>query len=182
MRLAKVVAQLASIVLVAGLLGLLAWRLTTAEKSDVADALGRGERPAAPRFTLERLDGRGNFSLASLSGKVIVLNFWATWCDPCTREAPVLASAHRRWSKHGVEFVGVDVNDLRSDAKAFVRERGLSYVHVRDPAAKTAFDYDVVKFPETFLIGREHRIVARIQGELTREELDEAIERARRAA
>ena len=178
MRIAKVVAQLASIVLVAGLLGLLVWRLTTADKSDVADALARGERPAAPRFTLPRLDGRGDFSLDSLSGKVIVVNFWATWCDPCTREAPVLASAYRRWSKQGVEFVGVDVKDFSADARAFVRKRGLSYVHVRDPVAKTALDYDVFKYPETFLIGREHRIVERIQGELTREELDDAIKRA----
>ena len=181
MRTAKVAAQLASIVLVASLLGLLAWRVTTADKSDVGDALARGEQPAAPRFTLPRLDGRGDFSLASLRGKVVVVNFWATWCDPCTREAPVLASAHRRWSKQGVEFVGVDVKDFTGDARKFVRKRGLTYVHVRDPVAKTALEYDVLRYPETFLIGPEHRIVERIQGELTRDELDEAIERALRA-
>ena len=178
MRPLKVAAQLSSIVLVASLLGLLIWKLTTTEKSDVAAALARGERPPAPAFTLPRLDGRGRFDLASLRGRVIVLNFWGTWCYPCRKEAPILASAHRRWSKRGVAFVGVDVKDLSGDARAFVRRHGLSYVHVRDRLASTALRFDVVRFPETFLIGREHRIVERIQGELSREQLDEAIERA----
>ena len=174
----RIAAQALALAAVAGLLGLLIWKVTHQAGAGVGRDVDRGKRPMAPNFDLPRLDGRGNLRLASLKGNVVVLNFWATWCDPCVREAPVLASAHRAWRGRGVKFVGVDVKDGKSDARRFVRAKGLTYPHVRDPVAKTALAFDAYLYPETFFIARSGRVVKRIKGELTRSQLDANIRRA----
>src|SRR3954452_4462261 len=69
----------------------------------------------APNFALSRVDAPGKLQLAALRGKVVVLNFWASWCYPCNQEAPTLQAAARRWGKR-VVVLGVDVNDPTSDA------------------------------------------------------------------
>ena len=173
----RIAAQALAVALVAALLGLLGWKLATQAGDDAATLLERGERPVAPAFTLPRLDGRGDFRSASLEGKFVVVNFWATWCYPCTKEAPILAAAHRRWSKRGVVFLGVDVRDFSSDARRFAKEKRLSYVHVRDRAGTLADRYGAFRLPETFFIRRDGRIVARIAGELSEDELNDTIAR-----
>ena len=90
----RLAAQIAAVVIVAALLGLLGWKLTRGE-SEVTSQLDRGGSPAAPAFTLERLDGKGELALASLRGKAVVLNFWASWCGPCKDETPLLQEALR---------------------------------------------------------------------------------------
>jgi cytochrome c biogenesis protein CcmG/thiol:disulfide interchange protein DsbE len=176
----KLAGQTVALALVAGLLALLVWRVAH-QGDNAAGELASGRKPLAPSFDLPRLIGSGTLRLASLRGRVVVLNFWGTWCDPCRAEAPLLAAAYRRWQPRGVAFVGIDVKDFPEDAKRFVRRYEIGYPIVRDKEAKTSSRYGTFLFPETYLVGRDGKLVERIQGQLKDEQLDRAIGRALRA-
>jgi cytochrome c biogenesis protein CcmG/thiol:disulfide interchange protein DsbE len=178
----KVGAQAAAVALVVGLLGLLVWKVVNEERSDVPEQLAEGKRPTAPGFTLPRLSGDGELSLASLRGKAVVVNFWASWCKPCEEEAPLLEQAWRRYRSQGLVVVGVDAQDFARDARRFARKNGMTYPLVRDGPGETLGDYGVVGFPETFFINREGKLVGeRIAGAVDRERLTRNIELALRS-
>jgi cytochrome c biogenesis protein CcmG, thiol:disulfide interchange protein DsbE len=179
-RALKLGGQALAVALVAGLLALLIWKVAN-QGGGAADELAKGKKPPAPAFQLPRLEGGGTLRLASLRGRVTVLNFWGTWCDPCRAEAPLLVAAHRRWKPQGVEFVGIDVKDFSGDAKRFVRRYGITYPIVRDKEAKTATAYGTFLFPETYVVGRDGRLLERLQGQLKEGELDRAVGRSLRA-
>ena len=183
-RRVRLAAQIASVLLVAGLLALLAWRLATQGGDDIDSALGRGEKPAAPGFELERLDGGGTMSLASLRGSAVVINFWASWCDPCAREADALDSAWRKYRDDGLVVVGIDTRDFAADARRFARKYGMTYPLVRDGPAKIWTEYEGTGFPETLVVDREGRLVCKrfvgpVDGDAeTRAEFERCIETA----
>src|SRR5215510_13791268 len=104
----KLVLQGLTVAVVLGLLALLVWKVTHEE-----DAAKVGD--AAPAFDLSRLDAPGKLALASYRGKVVVLNFWASWCAPCKQEAPRLEAAWNRYRQQGVVVVGVDAQDFSGD-------------------------------------------------------------------
>jgi cytochrome c biogenesis protein CcmG, thiol:disulfide interchange protein DsbE len=152
--------QAAALALVALLLALLAVRVVSGDRaSALAGDVARGKKPTAPPFTLHRLDGRGRIDLASLRGKVVLLNFWASWCVPCKQEAAVLEAAWQRWRRRGVVFVGVDAQDFSSDAGRFVRHHHITYPTVRDAAGSTSTTYGVTGFPETWFIDPRGKLV-----------------------
>ncbi len=160
----KLAAQMLALALVTGLFGLLVWKLAT-EDEDAASKLGRGDTPAAPVFRLDRLDRAGDVALAAYRGRPVVLNFWASWCEPCKQEAPLLESVWRRYRDRGLVVIGLDFNDLRSDARRFARENRMSYPLAYDGHGDTLTDYGVVGAPETFFIDRTGRLVCeRLQG------------------
>jgi cytochrome c biogenesis protein CcmG/thiol:disulfide interchange protein DsbE len=157
------VGQAAALGLVAALLGLLLWNLTHDEGGGLARKVERGEKPPAPAFELARLDGEGGkLSLESLRGKVVVVNFWASWCAPCKEEAPLLERISREYKDRGVEVVGVDVRDFSGDARRFARENGLSYPLVHEGGADMWGDYELTGVPETFFVDREGRLVGEV--------------------
>jgi cytochrome c biogenesis protein CcmG, thiol:disulfide interchange protein DsbE len=155
--------QAASVALVAGLLALLVWRVVHQDKG-VARELDRGKRPVAPHFDLSRLDASGKLSLAKYRGKVVVLNFWASWCDPCRAESPLLQRWHERLDKRGATVLGVDVQDVSGDARAFVDEYGLTYPMLRDGPGDVRDEYGILGLPETFVVDRRGRIAAVARG------------------
>jgi cytochrome c biogenesis protein CcmG/thiol:disulfide interchange protein DsbE len=122
------------------------------------------EKPV-PHFVLPLLDGSGTLSSRSLEGKPVVLNFFASWCDPCRDEAPRLESAYRRYADDGVRFVGVDIRDTPENARRFVDELGISFPVVRDPSEKLARGLDVVGLPQTFFIDSQWRLSSMEAGE-----------------
>jgi cytochrome c biogenesis protein CcmG/thiol:disulfide interchange protein DsbE len=153
------------IVAVVGLLALLGYGLSQNEPDRGIDkALARGERKPAPAFDLPRLTDGGRASLAGYRGKVVVLNFWASWCEPCRIESPLLERWHRRIARRGGTVLGVDVLDVASDARAFARQYGLSYPLVRDGDGKVLGSWGVVAYPETFVVDRRGRIAASRRG------------------
>jgi cytochrome c biogenesis protein CcmG, thiol:disulfide interchange protein DsbE len=169
--------QVATLGVVAGLLGLLVWKVVHQTKGAAAD-LAKGKTPPAPHFALSRLDTEGVLSLASLRGKVVVLNFWASWCAPCKQEAPLLEAAWRRWRPDGVVVVGVDANDFTGDARKFMRRFGLTYPNVHDGPGNVLPRYGVTGFPETYFVSREGRLVDGVTGEISKDELAAGIHRA----
>jgi cytochrome c biogenesis protein CcmG/thiol:disulfide interchange protein DsbE len=181
-RRAKHVGQGVAIGLVALLFLLLAWSLVTDEGGDLAAAAARGDRPEAPDFVLERLDGEGDLRLEELRGKAVVLNFWASWCNPCKEEAPFLEEVWREDRDRGLVVLGVDAKDFRRDARAFVERFDLTFPVVYDGPGDTLEGYGVTGFPETFVLDREGRVVDAFAGGVVsdedRAELRDAVERA----
>jgi cytochrome c biogenesis protein CcmG/thiol:disulfide interchange protein DsbE len=179
-RRGKLILQAAAVSVVALLIGLFAWQLATKEQArGLTAALERGETPPAPAFTLDLLEGEGEVSLASLRGKAVVLNFWASWCEPCKEESPRLESAWKRYRDQGVVFVGIDVNDFEGDARRFVERYGLTYPILHDGQGSTVGRYGVTGFPETWFVGRNGNLVGdRVQGPVSDATLEENIRRA----
>lgn len=156
----KLGGQLLALACVAGLLGLLVWRLTHQEHAPRVGA-------AAPSFTLRRLDGGGSVSLASLRGKPVVLNFWASWCIPCKSEAKALEQAWTRYRSRGVVFVGVDFHDVTGDARRFVAAHDLTFPMVQDGSGDVTGRYGISQVPETYVLDRQGRVLSHLAGPIT---------------
>ena len=152
MRTLKLTGQVVALAAVAGLLGLLVWRLTHQSKPPKIGG-------PAPAFSLRRLDTSGTLALASLRGKPVVLNFWASWCVPCKGEAKMLEDAWQRYRSQGVVFVGIDWHDVKSDARRFLDHHGVTYPTVLDGSGSITDRYGVVGVPETYFIDRRGRLV-----------------------
>jgi cytochrome c biogenesis protein CcmG/thiol:disulfide interchange protein DsbE len=152
---------IATMIGVVALITLLAYGLgSNGPDRGIDQALARGQRVPAPAFDLRHLSGTGSTSLSDLRGKVVVLNIWASWCDPCRAESPLLERWHRRMSARGGTVVGVDVLDVTTDAQAFVRDFGLTYPQLHDKEDSLRSDYGATGVPETAVIDRRGRIAA----------------------
>ncbi len=153
--------SIAVICVLVGLFALLAYGLASNEPDrGVEEALGRGETEAAPDLELPKLGGGGDASLADYRGKVVVLNFWASWCEPCKAESPLLERWHRRISNRGGTVLGVDMLDITDDAQDFIAEYGLSYPMLKDKDGHGIETFGVVQYPETFVIDTDGQITA----------------------
>ena len=153
-----------------------AGRRTRAARS--AAAVERGEPPPAPTFALERLDEAGALDLAGLRGKPVVLNFWASWCDPCKEEAPYLEQVWRANRPRGLTVVGLDANDFRRDAAPSCAGSISRFRLCTTVPGRLSPAYGVTGFPETFVIDREGRVVEAFVGAVNSDE-DRARLRAR---
>jgi cytochrome c biogenesis protein CcmG/thiol:disulfide interchange protein DsbE len=132
-------------------------------------------RPAAP-FTLTAFDG-SPVSLEAWRGKVVVVNFWASWCKPaCYDEAPVLERAWRTYRDRGLVVVGVDMQDTPEAARAFIRQFQLSFPNAPDDGGKVAVEYGVYGVPETFFVDRAGTIRAKHVGAVTDEVIRATLE------
>jgi len=156
----KLTGQVVAVTLVAGLLAVLVWKV----------AQGSGKTSEPKNFTLPRLDRPGKLELASLRGKVVVLNFWASWCVPaCYDEAPALERTWREYKDKGVTVVGVDVQDKEEAAREFLAKFNHSFPNAPDPKGRVSVDYGVYGVPETFFIDRKGRVRFKVVGGLTDE-------------
>lgn len=176
----KRLGTLLALALVAGLGALLVYRLTTQESArGFVNRIAAGDKPVAPGFSLKPLSGGGGpVKLSSFRGKAVVVNFWASWCAPCKKEAPLLQQANERWRDRGVVFVGIDGGDLSSDARAFLAKHDVDYLNLSDHPEESVGHWGVTGFPETFFIDARGRAVAHAKGELDRDELASGIRKA----
>ncbi|MFI5099490.1 MAG: TlpA family protein disulfide reductase [Actinomycetes bacterium] len=131
------------------------------------------DRPAAPAVRATTLEG-GTVDLASYRGKVVVLNFWASWCAPCRVEGPALQGLAADLKPEGVEFVGIDGADDADAARAFLTDIGSSYPNVDDSSGDVALAFHKLippAFPSTLVIDRQGRVAARVSGPTTQPRL-----------
>jgi cytochrome c biogenesis protein CcmG/thiol:disulfide interchange protein DsbE len=177
----KLAAQMLALLLVAGLLVLLGWKVSHQESGKLLSNVSKGSKPDAPSFRLSRLDRSGHLDLATLRNKVVLINFWATWCDPCKRELPRLQRAWQRYRGRDVVFVGVDSQDFDSGARKAIRKYGMTYPIVYDGSGKVLARYGGLPLPRTFVLDGRGRIVNYHLGELTDPDIERLLERARKA-
>jgi cytochrome c biogenesis protein CcmG/thiol:disulfide interchange protein DsbE len=165
----------------AGLVGLLIYGISNqAVSRSLDEQLAHGKQPVAPEagHSLPRLGGAGTSSLASYAGKVVVLNFWASWCEPCQVEAPLLEHAQSRLERHGGTVLGITYKDASPDSESFVRQFHLTYPNLRDKSGEFASSYGTDRLPESFIVNRAGRIVAISRGEIEQPFVEQAIKLA----
>ena len=149
------------IMVVGGMVGLLAYGFTRDARYIQSPLLAS----QAPSFALKLFDGKV-IRLEDFRGEAVLVNFWASWCVPCRAEAPALESAWQKHKDQGVVFLGVNIQDKDEDARAFMKEFGITYLNGRDSSGKIAIDYGVWGIPETFFIDPQGRITYKHAGEL----------------
>jgi cytochrome c biogenesis protein CcmG/thiol:disulfide interchange protein DsbE len=163
--------QTLAIAAVGVLAGVLIWRLTHQPSPPRV-----GQR--APAFSLQRLNGSGDTSLASLRGKTVVLNFFASWCGPCKQEAPVLEQVWRDYRSRGVVVLGIDTNDEASEARRFISARGVTYPTVGGAGYGLLGKYGIGNLPGTYVLNRDGRLVGGlILGTLTERSASQELDR-----
>ncbi len=111
----------------------------------------------APDFTLSTFDGQ-TVKLADLKGRVVVVNFWASWCAPCRDEAAFLEKEWRAYKDRGVMFVGIDYVDSESNARAYLKEFNITYPNAPDLGTEISQRYRIKGVPETYFLGKDGNI------------------------
>lgn len=121
------------------------------------------QKPLAPDFTLPQLDGQ-QLSLSSYGGKIVLLDFWATWCVPCREETPHFVELQQKYGNRGLQIIGVSMDDSVDPVRPFAQQFHINYPVVMG-TAETGEEYGgVLGLPIAFLIGRDGRIVAKHMG------------------
>jgi cytochrome c biogenesis protein CcmG/thiol:disulfide interchange protein DsbE len=154
----------------AALLALLAVGVSGQGRNTSIDAaLAHGTRPAVPEshMALPVLGSGGSERIADFRGKVVVLNVFASWCDPCKAEAPILEQAQRQLVRHNGTVLGVTYLDNSSDSEQFVRQQHITYPVLRDVSDSFVRSFGTTGVPETFVIDRSGRIAAVRRYQLT---------------
>jgi thiol-disulfide isomerase/thioredoxin len=174
--------RVVAVAAVLSLLGLLVWDVAHSHGGQVAREVDRGQIVPAPAFSMSRVEGAGKVSLASLRGKVVVVNFWASDCVPCKDEQKMLNAAAQHWSKRGVVFLGIDEVDLRGPAKEYMKHYSVEYPSIYDGVGTLGGKFGITGTPETFFIDRHGRVIPpHIIARTERADLDAGIQRALKA-
>ncbi len=162
------------------LVGLLAYGVAQQDKrtgqSGIDRALVRDEPTPAPATDLPRLGATGDATLAEYRGKVVLVNFWASWCKPCTAEMPALQALQQEMAAKGGTVLGIASRDNSDDALRFMRRFEVTYPNLRDGSGNTAEDWGVFKQPESFLLDKRGRIVAHAIGAVDQAWIDKHVE------
>ena len=155
--------QVAVFLVVMVLLALVAWQM--GHNGPLAAAqVGAGQ--AAPDFTLQTFDGQ-TVRLADLRGKVVLVNFWASWCVPCAQEAPDIENTWRAYQDRGVVFVGVDYVDTETEARGYLHNFNISYPTGADLGTRISQAYRIRGVPETYIIDQQGTLRATFIGPTT---------------
>ena len=171
---AAVLAGVLAVVLVSGWGGSGNSGVTDVDGSASAVVYSTGHRPAAPGFTATTLTG-SKLSFSAYRGKVVVLNFWGSWCVPCREEASTLSQVAAQYQPSGVSFLGVDVRDTVASAEAFAHNFHITYPSVSDPSSVITLDFTAVVpiagTPTTLVIDRTGHVAGAVFGTVTYPEL-----------
>ena len=161
------------------LVGLLAYGVASQGTNKTIDQdLAKGKLAAAPDSSqkLPRLGTAGEATIASYKGKVVLVNFWASWCPPCIDELPLLERTQKRIAGHGATILGVNTRDASEDALKFVRRFHLTFPSLRDGSGDYADKWGLTGYPESFILDRDGRVAAARRGPVDQEWLDEHLQ------
>lgn len=156
----------------------------------IKNGLGDLKPVPAPGFSLDVLQVAGTntgllprkagvLESAALQGRPVVLNFWASWCEPCREEAPILEAGSERDRGDGVLYLGIDTRDLSGDAEDFIHEFAITYPSLRDPEQSLGDEYGLTGIPETYFVDRRGEVVAAKIGIIDEAGLQAGVEAAR---
>ena len=187
------VLRVVSVLGVAALLALFVHHLVQGTPAGSLSATALRGKPAAPDVQLNViwprastwparyrwLAARAKLSPIDLRGRVVVMNFWASWCDPCKSELQRLTASAKR-HRGSVIFLGVDMNDFTGDARHFLDRGRVDYVSLRGGSG-TSSAYGLIGLPETYYLDARGRVVGRTAGEVSTGQLEEGIKRAARS-
>lgn len=155
------------------------WNVVSSRWTSLVRTSGSNLPQRAPDFTLGLYDS-GTFQLGAQRGKVVVVNFWASWCVPCRDESPLLEAAYRHYHDRGIAFVGINIQDTTENARTFLNAFGLTYPNGLDQGMGITRAYQVVGLPTTLVVDAKGQIRQRWQGEIQDGQLDSSIEAALR--
>ncbi len=180
---------IASAVPVVALFALLGWALARSGGNPGGFGINRDfgevavEQRLAPDFTRPALSmpsgegpAGGTVSLSGLRGKVVMLDFWSSWCPPCRQEAPGLAQVYREYDGKSVEFIGVAIWDHSQDVDRYVQEFDLPYLNVLDDRGEIAIDYGVAGIPEKYFIDARGNLVRKFVGPIGPDDLRDTLD------
>lgn len=115
-----------------------------------------------PSMALPKLGAKGTIDLAKLKGKVVVVDFWASWCEPCKLELPALDALYKKHRAKGLVIIGVNMDETPAEARTFLKERPVQFPHVYDGEKKALADkLELDKMPTSFILDRSGKIVVR---------------------
>ena len=154
---------------VLAVVGLLAYGLFTKGGAEIA------EGDEAPESELTTLDGEDTASLDDYRGQWVLVNFWASWCDPCREESPDLQRYQEKYGGDDFTVLGINQEDLTQDAEAFIDEFGLTYPQLRDAEGDLADPWGMTGLPENFLVDPEGNIALIFRGPVDEEFLEEQV-------
>jgi cytochrome c biogenesis protein CcmG/thiol:disulfide interchange protein DsbE len=160
--------RILAVFFVLGLLGLLGWGLYQVQKQPL-------ETGQAPDFTLTSFSGQ-TYTLSQLQGKVVIINFWASWCPPCREEAAYLEQTWRKYKDQGVIFIGVDYADAEKPALAYINEFDITYFNGPDLGTRIAQQYNIKGVPETYYVAKDGTLRGNHIGPLQAPQLDQKID------
>ena len=167
---------LAAVIPVGAFFSLLAWASIKSDGNPGRLGINRNfgevrlQKKAAGEFSLETLEKR-TISLSGLRGKVVMIDFWASWCPPCRQEAAGLAEVYREYAGRPVEFIGIDIWDRDEDALQHIKRYNIAYPNGVDRRGNITVDYGVRGIPEKFFIDREGFLVKKSVGPMPKEKL-----------
>lgn len=164
------------VIAVAALLGLLTYGVVVESGGNkYENALAAGNRLPASDRMVRILNTTERAAVTDYKGKVVVLNFWASWCEPCKDEAPAINAAYDKYKDEGLVVLGADVDDLSKAANKFIIENKLTYPILRYTSEWATADYGTKQMPETFVIDRNGNVAALHRGQIDSQWLSEVL-------
>src|SRR4051794_4302550 len=160
----------------AALVGLLAYGVASQGTDTTIDnALQQGKRVPAPERELPKLGSTGDGSVQDYKGKVVLVNFWASWCPPCTKELPLLEKTQKRMTAFGGTVLGINTRDATEDALGFVSRYKLTFPSLRDGSGDFAEKWGLTGYPESFLLDQDGRVAAARRGPIDQRWVDQNV-------